>query len=286
MASIEKTLYFYRIIAEPSMRVHGSDINNRLSEVFRNIFSRGVSSYDLRFNKKTKTDVRFDVLEFTNHYIFGTYGKIDETNNPLVRVRETESNEIEPFKLPDGKALENFTFYFIDFKNRILCVLNNQQAGKLPAKLKEYAESKEEHIETPPLLVEDLKSILSFWHHFSKLEFSFSEEYLKKKKYKLPSELMAIDEEIGKYSCTLSFKKTNQITASTIADIPVDSFNYCKVYGSEIKDDETEQVSMDLIKKMFTRSFKIKISDDYEKNLREIKETLRDSITSIVNNCQ
>ena len=127
--------------------------------------------------------------------------------------------------------------------------------------------------------------MLSICHHFSKLEFCYSEEYQKNYGYKLPSELSGMDENISRYTCTLSFKKNNQITAQSLADIPTGNFRYCKIVGYERNsEDEHESVTLDLVEKTFTRSLKISISDSYEENLHTIKEILMNGIHNMMFN--
>lgn len=286
MADIQKTLYFYRIIAEPSLFVNGNDMDSKMYEVFKKIFIKGKGTYDIKPKNKKDSIFRFDIIDFNNEYIFGTFGKTDQRSDPLVRVRETQSNKTEPFELPLGKILEHFTFYLIDFKHRILCLLNNKKVGKLPTELKKFAELQQQQLSILPVVVENLKDMLSLWHHFSKLEFCYSEEYQKKCGYKLPSELSNMDENIGKYTCMLSFKKDNQITAQSLADIPTSKFRYCKVSGTERNgNDERENITLDLVEKTFTRSLKIDISDSYEENLRTVKETLLNGIHNMLTNC-
>lgn len=278
--TIEKTVYFYKTYAEPSIFVKKEQDAEMLYGLFKEDFSHGCEIYSYSEDGNTH---RFDIKSFEREYIFGTYCKEEIKPNPFMQFRDLDTNSTSDIISSDekNKVLEYYTFFYVDFNKGMAAVIYNRQAGALDKVLRSYFYANNLSLNMYAYCINDLKEGIKRFKHVNRMEYVYNEKSASKAFKTLKHSQDALDLEvdslkinIGISSCGPKFREDIEKNYSP------EEFASVKVYGDS--DDNINQ-SFDLIKKSFMRSAKININDNPRESFEQIMDVLSVEILKIKN---
>ena len=82
---MEKIVKFYRVFAEPSLSLNGSNSNSEnIKKAFETIFDKPTSENIPYAYVKNGIQIRFDIKEKNENYIFGTFCKEEHFEKELL----------------------------------------------------------------------------------------------------------------------------------------------------------------------------------------------------------
>ena len=278
-SAVTRSIYFFSIKAEilPMIELTGQTFESIMSDIFKTPQTYKVSN-----------DIIVDILD-CDKCLFGSIGKLKNIKTtPLQRARDVETLEKSTLDLPDNTKLEEFTYFYIDYKLARALVLRNDDAPSFTKVMKLLFTSIPDmkavfpNFDVYPEVVEDISDILNRFTSLAKIECVY------KSTNENNSYIPSINEIFNKYenqlnrlSLELNFK--NDVPSSKIINELKNNSNfngmeYFKVSG-KINDNETIQDTVDLIKKIVTKKVTISLPDnDILKYEEKVKQLLKEQL--------
>lgn len=251
----------------------------KYSDTFESIMNK---VYNKPRTYKIKKDLIVEIIDCDN-CLFGSIGKLKNIqNSPLRRTRDTQTLEKSDF--PDNTKLEEFTYFYIDYKLKRALVLKNDDAPsfirtmKLLFKNNNEIKTNFQYFDIYPEVVDNITKTLNKFTSLSKIECIYKSPSHQESGY-IPSInniFNKYENQLNKVSLELYFK--NEIPNSkTIKDlqnaINTDGMESFKISGN-IEEKECIQDTIDLIKRIITKKVIISLPDNdilkYEDKVKEI----------------
>lgn len=282
---IEKRLYFYKANIPPSIKILSTKAQDRLLECFSCSCDKndGSTPQYISFDLKKDTQYTFEILNFTNDYIFGKYCKAESiTTTSLKQTRDLKTQNTKPFELNINQQLENYTFFYIDFKTQYICSINNRNlAGinkTLPA-LIYHIHSNLVNLSVTPLSIKDIKGYIGLQKKISKIDLSFisvDTDYMRN-----VDDIVNATDDINTLNVSFTLKQNNSHFIENIIErLPVLKKKYKKIALTYENDDGLEDF-VDVLNALYTKKVSIKITDNLVKNPNSIRQILCDEIRKV-----
>lgn len=279
-SAITRSIQFFSIEADllPLFECAGETFE----KVMNKIFNKPIAY-------KIKGDLIVEILDCDN-CLFGSIGKLKNIkSNPLQRARDTETLEKASLDLPNNTKLEEFTYFYIDYRLKRALVLRNDDAPSFTKTMKLLFTSNSEmlanfqYFNVYPEVVKNITSTLNRFTALSKIECIYKSPASQENGYmpSINSIFNKYENQLNRVAIELHFK--NDIpNAKTIRDLQAamntDGMESFKVSG-KIEDRECIQDTIDLIKKIITKKVIISLPDnDILKYEDKVKNILKEQL--------
>nr|DAL91497.1 MAG TPA: hypothetical protein [Caudoviricetes sp.] len=276
---IEKNVYFYKTVADPTFKLFEDNEQIRLYKIFSTVFYKGCITYV--YNEENSTH-RFEIISFDDSHIFGIYSKEEQSPNPLMQFRIRTTNETESI-IPEGdpdKVLEYYTFFLVNFEKGLAATIYNKQASSIDKILQSYFFASNCNMSMIPYCMDNVKEAIKSFKRVSDISYTYNSN-IASHEFKTMSELRNFDMEVESLKIKLKISRAGSRLLEDIIKHPSNKFTSFKIKGFS---DDAAQQCFDTIKKSFMRTTKIIIGDEPKNNLQAIKNTLLLEISRIVNN--
>ena len=254
----KKLLNFYKIAIDPSIK--------DLTKTDNQILLESVSAFFKEKSKASIKDISFDKISLDENHFFGSIFKTTE----LDILTNLKNNKTHNNISPEDVILENFTYFYIDFKKLYICSIKTQKIQYVDSYVKDLLEYKGPlNIKIAPLEkneqeMEELnaKSVnISFFN---------ADKYVGLKDTK------NFDCEFENLKLVAKIKKHSPDFVKNIRNIFGNNYNIKKISIS------TNDEDIDILKNVFTKHVSIELSKDYFKDLSIIETKLSEELLKII----
>lgn len=175
---MEKIVKFYRVFAEPSLSLNGSNSNSEnIKKAFETIFDKPTCENIPYAYVKNGIQIRFDIKEKNENYIFGTFCKEEHFEKELLlQTRDAHDNSTGPYKPNPDEIVERFTYFLIDYDSSIMVAIHNQNLSKIDGILPEFIWDISNHgmnLTIKPYKIENLEEHLKGYNKCKDLTLTF-----------------------------------------------------------------------------------------------------------------
>lgn len=257
--SYKKLINFYKIYITPSFRVSGKDNATILYEHFYEIFKNN-EEYSI-------SDVTFKVITLDKNHIFASICRQSDLD-VLTEIKNSKGENLDDPEI----FLENYTYFYIDFKEEGMSVLKTKNIPIVKDYISELIESNDLiNVDVEPFKKsdEEIKKL-----NINKISMTFCDN---SDGFVELNHINMDDCEIGEYKFEAKLKKVGKNFVKDMVNNFKGSKNVKKISAST----DTEEI--DLIRNIFTKQVSIELNKDYKNDFDKFEETLRDELFKIIN---
>ena len=279
---MEKVVKFYRLFAEPSLSLNGTNSNSEnIKKAFETIFDKPTSENIPYSYEKNGVPIRFDIKEKTDTYIFGTFCKEEHFEKELLlQTRDARNNSTGPYKPNPDEIVERFTYFLINYDSAVMVAIHNQNLSKIDGIFPEFIWSTSNHgmnLTIKPYKIEDLADHLKKYNKCKEMTLTFYNHTNDNGYTPLPDVLKGTCE----YETYRIYIRLKENKPSFLEKIPLlrKDPNYKGISLTALNEYGYEDV-INLMETVLTKKVGIELTSDMVFNTDQIKNTLLKELTN------